>query len=164
MSLVPLLSCVRRSHFCCFQYVFKLLPLILLIGSAGFFWPLLGFGADHLTILHSSEHHGVALPLQIPGAQPVGGLAGRATLIDQVRLEDLPVLVVDSGDILIGTALSSWFRGEPDVKAMNTMGYHAMAAGNHDFDYGIGHLKKLQELATFPILCTNLIGKNMELP
>ena len=72
--------------------------------------------------------------------------------------------MVDSGDILIGSALSSFFRGELDIKAMNMIGYHAMAAGNHDFDFGIAHLAGLQRLADFPILCTNIMGESLRLP
>ena len=139
---------------------------IVLAMAALTFWP----GADPssaeqtLTILHSSEHHGQALPIEERGKPRVGGMAGRAALIASVRKEADAVLLVDSGDILIGTALSSFFRGEPDIKAMNLMGYHAMAAGNHDFDFGLDHLRKLQELAQFPILCSNVVGRGTELP
>ncbi|RMH37309.1 MAG: bifunctional metallophosphatase/5'-nucleotidase [Nitrospirae bacterium] len=108
-----------------------------------------------LTILHSSEHHGALVP-QVRDGKEAGGMARRATIVADIRREGRPVLLVDSGDILIGTALSSWFRGKPDIEAMNVMGYHAMAAGNHDFDYGLTHLRKLQQLAAFPILCSNL--------
>lgn len=93
-----------------------------------------------------------------------GGMAGRAALIAEVRKETGAVLLVDSGDILIGTALSSFFHGEPDIKAMNLMGYQAMAAGNHDFDFGLDHLRTLQEMATFPILCSNVVGRGVDLP
>ncbi|MDR4494774.1 MAG: bifunctional UDP-sugar hydrolase/5'-nucleotidase [Nitrospirales bacterium] len=120
--------------------------------------------AETLIILHSSEHHGVALPLERPGDSLVGGLSRRATLIDEVRREGHPVLVVDSGDILIGTAFSSWFKGEPDILAMNRMGYAGMVAGNHDFDFGVDHLTTLTQLATFPLLCTNLVSKDRPLP
>ncbi len=120
--------------------------------------------ARTLTILHSSEHHGTALPLERPGEKRVAGMAGRATLIASVRRQAEAVLLVDSGDILIGPALSSFFRGEPDILAMNLMGYQAMAAGNHDFDFGLAHLRRLQELAKFPILCSNVVGRAMELP
>ncbi len=117
-----------------------------------------------LTILHTSEHHGTALPIEQRGKPKVGGMAGRATLIGSVRRETDAVLLVDSGDILIGTPLSSFFRGEPDVKAMNLMGYQAMAAGNHEFDFGVDHLRRLKEQAQFPILCSNLVGHATELP
>ncbi|MGQ0810366.1 MAG: bifunctional metallophosphatase/5'-nucleotidase [Nitrospiraceae bacterium] len=122
------------------------------------------FAQETLTILHSSEHHGTIQPIEERGQPKVGGMAGRATLIDAIRRDNAAVLLVDSGDILIGTALSSFFRGEPDIKAMNLMGYRAMAAGNHDFDFGLDHLRRLQELATFPILCSNLKGRAVDLP
>jgi 5'-nucleotidase/UDP-sugar diphosphatase len=117
-----------------------------------------------LTILHSSEHHGQAQPIEERGKPRIAGMAGRAALAASVRKESDAVLLVDSGDILIGTALSSFFRGEPDIKAMNLMGYHAMAAGNHDFDFGLDHLRTLQALAQFPILCSNVVGRGVELP
>ncbi|GJL69680.1 MAG: bifunctional metallophosphatase/5'-nucleotidase [Nitrospirales bacterium] len=127
-------------------------------------WGNPAFATDRLVILHSSEHHGVALPLDQAGETEVGGLARRATIVEELRREGVPVLMVDSGDILIGTALSSWFRGEPDIRAMNLIRYDAMVAGNHDFDYGIDHLRTLVELADFPILCTNLRSKRFVLP
>ena len=142
------------------------LAAIVLAMAALTFW----LGADPssaeqtLTILHSSEHHGQALPIEERSKPRIGGMAGRAALIASVRKETDAVLLVDSGDILIGTALSSFFRGEPDIKAMNLMGYQAMAAGNHDFDFGLDHLRKLQELAQFPILCSNVVGRGTELP
>jgi len=122
------------------------------------------FADQTLTILHTSEHHGQTLPIEQREQPTVGGMAGRATLIAKVRGESPAVLLVDSGDILIGTALSSFFRGEPDIKAMNLMGYQAMAAGNHDFDFGLDHLRSLQQLAKFPILCSNVVGRSVELP
>jgi 2',3'-cyclic-nucleotide 2'-phosphodiesterase (5'-nucleotidase family) len=117
-----------------------------------------------LTILHTSEHHGQILPIERRGEPKVGGMAARASVIDQVRRETLALLLVDSGDILIGTAMSSFFRGEPDVKAMNLIGYHAMAVGNHEFDFGVDHLRRLREQAQFPFLCSNITGKATELP
>jgi 5'-nucleotidase / UDP-sugar diphosphatase len=145
-------------------------PLLRLNGH---WWPLFvvlilcgnsASAADTLVILHSSEHHGVALPLDQTGDRRVGGLARRATIVEEVRREGAPVLLVDSGDILIGTALSSWFRGEPDIRAMNLIRYDAMVAGNHDFDYGLDHLRTLVDLADFPILCTNLQSERSDLP
>lgn len=109
-----------------------------------------------VTILHTSEHHGTIQPIE---HGPFAGLAGverRATLIKQIRQEVEHLLVVDSGDLLMGTALSSVYRGEVDIAVMNLMGYNAVAVGNHDFDFGTRHLKGLRKEATFPFLCTNL--------
>ena len=133
--------------------------LLILIG-----WVHSAFAVDSVVILHSSEHHGVAFPLDQTGNNGIGGLARRATIVEEVRREGAPVFLVDSGDILIGTALSSWFRGEPDIRAMNLIRYDAMVAGNHDFDYGLDHLRTLVDLANFPILCTNLRTEQSPLP
>lgn len=138
--------------------VFLGIVAILLLGST--------VGAQQpirLTILHTSEHHGSLLPYDLPGAKGVGGVAGRAGLIAQVRREVPNVLLLDSGDILIGTAMSSVFRGEPDVLAMNLMRYDAMAVGNHEFDFGIDHFRKLQQLAKFALLSTSVRAKEKEL-
>ncbi len=120
--------------------------------------------AQDLTILYSSEHHGAALPLKSQEQGAVGGFARRATIVRTVEREGNPVLLVDTGDLLIGTVMSSWFRGEPDILAMNMLRYDAMVAGNHDFDYGLSHLQALRDLADFPILCTNLRSQAGHLP
>lgn len=120
--------------------------------------------AQTLTIVHSSEHHGQALPIEKRGEKRIAGMAGRATLINAIKKESEAALILDSGDILIGTHLSSFFRGEPDIKAMNLMGYQAMAAGNHEFDFGLDHFRRLKELARFPILCSNISSRAGDLP
>lgn len=128
-------------------------------------WPTLPARAEQtLTILHTSEHHGQALPIERMGQKREGGLAARARVIADVRKVGPAVLLVDSGDLLIGTPMSSVFRGEPDIKAMNLMGYQAVTVGNHEFDFGLDHLRGMQALARFPFLCSNLTGKGVELP
>ncbi|MCI0372398.1 MAG: 5'-nucleotidase C-terminal domain-containing protein [candidate division NC10 bacterium] len=109
-----------------------------------------------LTILHTSEHHGAALPFDQGQEKGIGGFAMRATLVDQVRAGERHVLLVDTGDILIGTIMSSVFRGVPDVQAMNLLGYDALGVGSHEFDFGLAHLKTLAGQATFPFLATNI--------
>ena len=142
----------------------KILYLIVgFVGSwIGIEFPALS--AEDITILHTSEHHGTALPLERSERNLVGGFARRATIVAKVEGEGNPVLLVDTGDLLIGTPMSSWFRGEPDVLAMNLLRYDAVAAGNHDFDYGLDHLDGLNRLANFPILCTNLRARSGVLP
>jgi 5'-nucleotidase / UDP-sugar diphosphatase len=109
-----------------------------------------------LTILHTSEHHGALQAFESGPYAGQGGMARRATLIQDTRKEVEHVLLVDSGDLLIGTALSAMFRGIADIAAMNQMRYDALAVGNHDFDFGLDHLAKLRQQAKFPFLCTNL--------
>lgn len=109
-----------------------------------------------LTILHTSEHHGTIQPIDQGAFTGQGGVERRAALIKQVRTEVEHLLVVDSGDLLMGTAMSSVYRGEADIAAMNLMGYDAVAVGNHDFDFGTQHLRRLHKAATFPFLCSNV--------
>ncbi|TAL12538.1 MAG: bifunctional metallophosphatase/5'-nucleotidase [Nitrospirae bacterium] len=109
-----------------------------------------------LTILHTSDHHGTIQPIDQGAFAGQGGVERRASLIKQIRKEAEHLLVVDSGDLFVGTAMSSADRGEVGIAAMNLMGYDAVAVGNHDFDFGILHLKGLHKAATFPFLCSNV--------
>lgn len=109
-----------------------------------------------VTILHTSEHHGTIQPIEHGPFAGLGGAERRAALIKQIRQEVEHLLVVDSGDLLMGTAMSSVYRGGADIAVMNLMGYDAVAVGNHDFDFGTRHLKRLRQEATFPFLCTNV--------
>jgi 2',3'-cyclic-nucleotide 2'-phosphodiesterase (5'-nucleotidase family) len=109
-----------------------------------------------LTILYTSEHHGTIQPIDQGAFAGQGGVARRATLIKQIRKEAEHLLVVDSGDLLTGTAVSSIHLGEADIAVMNLMGYDAVAVGNHDFDSGARRLKDLHKAATFPFLCSNV--------
>lgn len=116
-----------------------------------------------LTILYTSEHHGTVMPIEQGEYKGLGGVAARATLIEKIRKETKNILLLDSGDIMVGTAHSTFFRGELDILAMNLMQYDAMTAGNHDFDYGLEHLSHLQDLARFPIICSNFRARSGEI-
>ncbi len=119
-------------------------------------------GKGVLTILFTQEHHGQATPAIVAGIADVGGLAGRATAVKGIRdkVGAGNLLVLDSGDLLVGTPLSSVFKGEPDVLAMNAIGYDAMSPGNHEFDFELKEqrYKTLSGLAKFPFLAANMKG------
>ncbi|MBI3961832.1 MAG: 5'-nucleotidase C-terminal domain-containing protein [Deinococcus sp.] len=124
--------------------------ILALLGGA------LSQGGTSLAILYTSEHHGQATP----DSNGRGGFAARATYVNQVRAEvgADQVLLLDSGDLLVGTPLSTVFRGEPDVLAMNAMGYDAMSLGNHEFDFGNSRTLELMALANFPMMAANIVG------
>ena len=129
---------------------------MLLILTLGLLMPQNSIAQTPLTILHTSEHHGTVMPLEAGQHAGFGGVARRAALIGAVRKEVNNVLIVDSGDLLVGSAMSAVFRGEADIAAMNLMGYDALGLGNHDFDFGLEHLMRLKRQAKFPFLCTNV--------
>lgn len=76
---------------------------------------------------------------------PAGGVAHMATLLDQLRAQNPNHIFVAAGD-LIGASplLSSLFRDEPTIEAMNLMGMEAAAMGNHELDRGPADLLRLQ--------------------
>lgn len=111
-----------------------------------------------LTILHTNDVHSrlEAFPMDGGRNQGLGGIAGRAELIKQIRSEEEQVLLLDAGDIFQGTPYFNFYKGEPEIKAMSAMGYDACTIGNHDFDAGIENLaNQLKQHASFPMLVSN---------
>src|SRR5438046_9321534 len=102
----------------------------LMISLLGLMSPRLGIAQTSLTILHTSEHHGTVQPLENGAYAGLGGMARRATLIATIRNETDHVLMVDSGDLLVGSACSAVFRGDPDIGAMHPLGYEALPASD----------------------------------
>jgi 5'-nucleotidase/UDP-sugar diphosphatase len=88
----------------------------------------------------------------------MGGLARRATLIQQVRNENGgPLLVVDAGNTLMGETLSLNSEGRVIVEAMNLMGYDALGIGTGELIKGPAVLQQRVAEAQFPILSSNLV-------
>lgn len=111
-----------------------------------------------LTILHTNDTHGHLDAFRIAEfPDPVGGVARRATLIAQIRKENPNLLLVDGGDAHQGILMADMYKGEPDIKFMNVMGYDAMGLGNHDTDYGWAIFQARKDAAKFPILSANLV-------
>lgn len=112
---------------------------------------------DYLTILHTNDVHSRLDPFPMDGSKNagMGGVAARATIIEQIRKETEHVLLFDAGDIFQGTPYFNIYKGEPEIKAMSMMGYDAGTMGNHDFDGGIENFAIQLKLASFPILLCN---------
>lgn len=111
-----------------------------------------------LTILHTNDTHSRLEPFPMDGGrnQGLGGIAGRTSLINQIRKEEQHVLLLDAGDIFQGTPYFNIYKGEPEIKAMTAMGYDACTIGNHDFDAGMENLAtQLTNHANFPMLVSN---------
>lgn len=110
-----------------------------------------------LVILHTNDTHSHLEPFPMnhrtfPG---MGGIAARKKLIDEIRKEGHPTLLFDCGDIFQGTPYFNFFLGEPEIKAMNMMGYQAATIGNHEFDGGLDNMYKQFKKANFPLIISN---------
>jgi 2',3'-cyclic-nucleotide 2'-phosphodiesterase/3'-nucleotidase len=118
-----------------------------------------------LTVLHTSDLHGQVLPFDdARDTTHPGSLARVSALVGRIRDEvSHPVLVLDSGDTIQGTPFEQfthvrWSRPSPTIDAMNRIGYAAMAIGNHEFNFGLGVLRRAERQAAFPLLSANTVS------
>ncbi len=118
-----------------------------------------------ITVLHTNDIHGNVLPYRAKDphtgkAVKMGGGAYLASKIKQERKEALArgdgVLLLDAGDMAVGTPLSGIFKGKPVIALFNNEKYDAATVGNHDLDWGLPTLSRLVKRARFPFLAANI--------
>ncbi len=120
-----------------------------------------------INIIHTNDLHG-----KLESKKGRGGMDYVAGKIDDIRAEDADYLLVDAGDIAYAPSYSDRNRFNPMVELMNKIGYDALGAGNHEFQweaskYGgpdgnpnvnlTDNMKELQEDTKFPMVCANAI-------
>lgn len=81
-----------------------------------------------------------------------------AGLRDQLQRRGCEVLVVSNGDFSFGGPLGAASKGEYMVRMMNAVGYDAACLGNHEFDFGVSQLRRLDSLSNAPLLSCNFTG------
>ena len=89
-----------------------------------------------------------------------GGVARRATLIENIRQENPNTLLLDAGDIFQGTPYFNYYGGELEFKLMSMLKYDLATIGNHDFDNGIDGLYSQLPNADFDFVSANYDFKN----
>ena len=113
-------------------------------------------GTKKVQILHTNDSHARVKEAEFDGM----GFAKLSTLIKQYEAENGEALLLDAGDTLHGTNFATLEEGSSIVEVMNEVGYDAMAAGNHDFNYGYKRLLELKKKTSFPVLSANAIYKD----
>ncbi|MEE4161399.1 MAG: bifunctional UDP-sugar hydrolase/5'-nucleotidase [Woeseiaceae bacterium] len=93
----------------------------------------------------------------------IGGIAEMTTLINSIRESEPNVFLFDSGDIFTG-ALAKLTEGRLAFELMITMGYDAMAIGNHEFEYGHDVFAWQKNRAPFPVLGANFFYRDTDHP
>jgi 5'-nucleotidase len=118
-----------------------------------------------ITILHTNDVHSHIdpFPENHPRNPSMGGVARRASIIDQIRKEEENVLLLDAGDIFQGTPYFNYYGGELEFKLMSMMKYDVATLGNHDFDNGINGFYAQLPHANFEFVSANYDFKNTEL-
>ncbi len=84
-----------------------------------------------------------------------GGVARRASLIENIRKENPNTLLLDAGDIFQGTPYFNYYGGKLEFKLMSMLKYDAATIGNHDFDNGIDGLFAQLPHAKFQFISAN---------
>ncbi|WP_017568945.1 bifunctional metallophosphatase/5'-nucleotidase [Nocardiopsis halotolerans] len=104
------------------------------------------------------------------------GIAKAASLIGEVRAERgrNNTLLFDSGDTIQGAPLATYYnvvepitetgRTHPMARAMNAVGYDAVALGNHEFNYGLEHLDTWIDQMDAPVLAANAVHHGTDDP
>jgi 5'-nucleotidase len=115
-----------------------------------------------ITILHTNDVHSHIdpFPENHPKNPAQGGVARRASLIEQIRKEERNVLLLDAGDIFRGTPYFNYYGGELEFKLMSMMKYDLATMGNHDFDNGIDGFYSQLPHANFEFVSANYDFKN----
>ncbi|MEA2081636.1 MAG: bifunctional UDP-sugar hydrolase/5'-nucleotidase [Elusimicrobiota bacterium] len=113
---------------------------------------------DKIYVIYTSDIHGHILPEKHYDASTgvTWETGGAGSLASYLAFLDKPYLLLDAGDIFMGTPEGALAKGEFIVKLMNDLKYAAVAAGNHELDYGKEQFERLAEKAAFPFLCCNL--------
>lgn len=115
------------------------------------------YSGKHITILHTNDVHSHIEPFGPDDGRNanLGGVARRATLIENIRKENPNTLLLDAGDIFQGTPYFNFYGGELEFKLMSKLGYDAATIGNHDFDNGIEGLYSQLPHAKFDFISSN---------
>lgn len=118
-----------------------------------------------ITILHTNDVHSHidAFPKDHSTFPGLGGLARRATLVQQIRATNANTLLFDAGDIFQGTPYFNFYGGALEFKLMSMLNYDAATIGNHDFDNGLGGLLAQLPHAQFDMLSANYDFRNTDL-
>lgn len=117
-------------------------------------------GAVTLTILHTNDTHSELF--SFGPNDTTGGIARMSTLIKQRKALSENTLVLNAGDVFVGTFAFNKYLGYAELKIMEGL-YDAMCLGNHEFDLGLAPLAGVLSgvlgadgPVTMPVLCANV--------
>ncbi|MFQ5622911.1 MAG: bifunctional 2',3'-cyclic-nucleotide 2'-phosphodiesterase/3'-nucleotidase [Paracoccaceae bacterium] len=125
----------------------------------------------HLRVLSTTDLHVHVFPYDYYADKPndTMGLARASTIIREIQAEATNSMLVDNGDYLQGNPMGDYVAYErgmkegdmhPVIQAMNVLGYDCGTLGNHEFNYGVSFMDKVNAGANFPIINANF-GKKL---
>lgn len=139
------------------NFIYRTAATGAFLGLGGFSLAFAEQGRKQITILHTNDVHSHIEPFgpDDPRNPNMGGVARRATLVEQIRRENPNTLLLDAGDIFQGTPFFNFYGGELEFKLMSKLKYDAATIGNHDFDNGVEGLYAQLPHADFDFISSN---------
>lgn len=104
-------------------------------------------GLREITVLYTNDVH-----TYIDGTLSYANIAA---MKQEIESTGKPVMLVDAGDHIQGTAFGSMDNGETIIKLMNAANYDLATLGNHEFDYGMARCLNLWNESDFPYVSAN---------
>ncbi|MFH1622068.1 MAG: hypothetical protein ABIA97_02965, partial [Candidatus Omnitrophota bacterium] len=135
-----------------------LVSLLIIFGFSSF-----SFAGEKLAIVISGQSHASLYPCHCP-FNPTGGVARRATLINDIRKESENTLVLEAGGSFAGgsydvTSQTTEFDKERTkfyMQSLTEMGYDAFLVSNKEFNFGDNFLKDVISKHKLDYLSANL--------
>jgi len=144
------------------QRSFKISNLLLL--SLFFLGSCTGPGEKNITIIGTTDIHGVILPYDFIEKKNLSvSLASMAAYIKNEGLNRNSLVLLDNGDNLQGQPPVYYYNFIDTVsrhilaEAFNYLGYDAITVGNHDIEAGHSVYDRLVKEYNFPMLAANAV-------
>ena len=119
-----------------------------------------------ITLLHTNDMHASFVPheatwIKTDPKPMVGGFNELSFVVDSMRHAHPVTMLLDAGDVMTGNPITEYpFRGADGgalFEMMNRIGYEVWTPGNHDFDVSSANLRKLIDIASFPVTAANIV-------
>ena len=117
-----------------------------------------------MVILETSDLHGHVFPHHYRNNREDSiGLAKLGTMIHREREKYAYSLLIDNGDLIQGTPLTSYYAKfmqeeiHPMIRILNDLNYDCAVIGNHEFNFGKEVLQAAVKESHFPWLSANTI-------
>lgn len=108
-------------------------------------------GAGQVDMVFTHDIHSYLESYEIEEAGEtvsIGGFARLKTLLDEKRAQNPDLLVVDAGDIAMGTLFQTLIESDAiELRMLGRLGFDAATFGNHEFDYGSEALANMFQTA-----------------
>ena len=115
-------------------------------------------GADgsSIVVLYTNDvHGGISDNQALSGSSKSLGYAGLAAVKAQAEKTAAGVTLVDIGDAIQGSVVTTESEGMDVVNLMKEVGYDLLVPGNHEFDYGMDAFLDIVNNSGLTYLCAN---------